>query len=152
MIYLGNQELWKQPKIAFFASRKANFKFTKKAILWVQEIPKDVCFIGSFHSPAEQAVFRHILRAGKSAIWILGKSIPEFLSRDESNALDENRLLIFSLVKRERFKKATAHCANDFAVAHSQAIVFGQIADNSFLYPFYKRLKASRPQDVIRIC
>ncbi|WP_308603823.1 hypothetical protein [uncultured Fibrobacter sp.] len=152
MVYLGNQELWHQPKIAFFASRKANFEFIKKAILWVQEIPRDVCLIGSFHSHAEQAVLRHILRAGKSAIWILGKSIPEFFSREESRALDENRLLILSLVKREHFKKATAHCANDYAEMHSQAIVFGQIASNSFLFPVYKRLESSRPQDVIRIC
>lgn len=145
---LGNTKLWKEPKIAVFLSRKSQKEFMQKVLEWAKEIPPEVCFAGSFHSQAEKCFLHHVLQNGGKAVWLLGKSLPEYLSREEDRALDEGRLLIASFFHREHFNAATNRFANDIAAMHSKAILFGQISYDSFLYPFYQRLLEKRKDDV----
>ena len=145
---LGNKKLWHEPKIAVFLSRKAKREFVQKVLEWVKESPSEVCFTGPFHSQAEKCFLHSVLQNGGKAIWLLGKSLPEYLSREEDRAIDEGRLLIASFFHRDHFNAATNRFVNDIAAMHSNAILFGQISYDSFLYPFYQRLLEKRKDDV----
>lgn len=145
---LGNPALWNEPKIAFFASRKAKAEFVRKVLAWSDSVSPDISFTGSFHSQAERCVLNHVLKKGKKVVWILGRSLPDPLSREESRAIAEGRLFIVSCFERDHYNFATARYANDMATRNSDAIVFGQISERSFLIPLYRRLHASRKSDV----
>ncbi len=148
----GNAELWSESKIAFFASRDSSEIVKEKIRCWSRNQAKNgMCFIGAFHSEAESALFHSALRNGGKAIWILGKSIPEELSCEEARALAENRLLIVSCFRRERYTAATSRFANHIAAMHSDAIVFAHISDRSRLFPFYRRICETRKNAVTRI-
>lgn len=149
---LGNPALWNEPKIAFFASRRARSEFVKKVLAWSDSVSPGIGFTGSFHSQAERCMLNHVLRNGKSVVWILGKSLPKSFSLEESRALDEGRLFIVSCFERDHYNMATARFANDMATRNSDAIVFGQISERSFLIPLYHRLQAQRESDVTVIC
>lgn len=149
---VGNATLWRETKIAFFASRESSESTREKIRCWSRNQAKNgVCFIGAFHSEAESALFHAALRNGGKAIWILGKSIPEELSRDERKALAENRLLIVSCFRREHHKASTSHYANHVAAMHSDAIIFAHISEKSRLFPFYRRMNDVRKGSVTRI-
>ena len=145
---MGNSDLWYDPKIAVFISRTAKKEFVQKMFKWAQCISKEVCFIGPFHSQAEKCFLHRVLQNGGKAISLFGKSLPEILTREEDRAIDEGRLLMISFIEREHFNGATNRFVNDVAALHAEAILFGQIAYDSFLYPFYKRLCEKRKADV----
>lgn len=150
--FFGNRDLWKEPKIAFFASNDANENVLEKIRCWSRNQAKNgVCFIGAFHSEAESALFHATLRNGGKAIQILGKDIPETFSRDEQKAFDENRLLVISCFHREKYTRATSLFANHVAAMHAEAVVFAHISEKSRLFPFYKRLLENRKADVTRV-
>lgn len=151
-ISVGNKALWAEPKIAFFASRNAGEKEMEKIRCWGRNQAKNgMCLVGAFHSDAEKALLSAALRHGGKAVWILGKSIPEVLSREESRALDENRLLIISCFHREHCKVSTSRYANHLSAMNANALVFAHISPQSTLYPFYRRQAEKRPQDVFRV-
>lgn len=149
---MGNVKLWDESKIAFFASRDSSEIVKEKIRCWSRNQAKNgVCFIGAFHSEAENALFHTALRNGGKAIWILGKSIPDELSREEAKALAENRLLIVSCFRREHYTVTTSRFANHIATMHSDAIVFAHISDKSRLFPLYRRMRKTRKDSVTRI-
>lgn len=150
--FLGNRELWKEPKIAFFASNDASENVREKIRCWSRNQAKNgVCFIGAFHSEAEDALFHAALKNGGKAIRILGKELPESFSKDEQKAFDEGRLLVVSCFHRENFTWATSRYANHIAAMHAKAIVFAHISDRSRLFPFYEKLLENRKNDITRV-
>lgn len=151
-VSLGNAELWQEPKIAFFASRKSSDVEKEKIRCWGRnQAKRGVCIVSAFHSDAEKALLSAILRNGGKAIWVLGKSIPETFSREESLAVDENRLFLISCIHRNRHSLATSRYANHLAAMIADAIVFAHISEKSMLYPFYRELCKKRKNDVTRI-
>ncbi len=148
----GNAKLWHETKIAFFASRDSSEIVKEKIRCWGRNQARNgICLVGAFHSEAESALFHAALRNGGKAIWILGKSIPGELSREEAKALAEDRLLIVSCFRREHCTAATSRYANHVAAMHSDAIVFAHISDRSRLFPFYRRISEKRKGSVTRI-
>ncbi len=149
---IGNAELWNESKIAFFASRDSGEATKEKIRCWGRNLARDgICFIGAFHSEAESALFHAALRNDGKAIWILGKSIPEKLSREEERALAENRLFIVSCLRREHYTAKTSRYANHVAAMHADAIVFAHISESSRLFSFYRRMNEKRKDAVTRI-
>lgn len=149
---IGNAKLWDESKIAFFASRDSSEIVKEKIRCWSRNQARNsVCFIGAFHSEAESALFHTALKNGGKAIWILGKSVPGELSREEAKALDENRLLIVSCFRREHYTVSTSRFANHIAAMHSDAIVFAHISEKSRLFSFYRRMCEKRKGSVTRI-
>jgi len=72
MNFIGNQEIIKQHKIAFFCSRKVPADVILKSYDWaIEQREKGKCIISGFHSQIEKDVFHYLVKGKQSIIMVL---------------------------------------------------------------------------------
>jgi len=110
--YLGNKEILKEYKIAFFCSRKCPSDIILKSLDWAKE-KKDNrdCVISGFHSQIEKDVFNILLKGSQPIILVLARGMKKKWSKEIKDAIEQKRLLIISPFD-EDIKQITQNTAN----------------------------------------
>ena len=97
LIYLGNREILKQRKIAFFCSQKCPSHLILKSYDWaIEQRDKGVCVISGFHSKIEKDVFEFLLKGTQPIIMVLARNMKKRFPSQQRKAIIENRLLVIS--------------------------------------------------------
>jgi predicted Rossmann fold nucleotide-binding protein DprA/Smf involved in DNA uptake len=124
---LGNLDILKENKIAFFCSSKCpgdiiikTYDLAKK---WLDD---GVTVIGGFHSPVEQECLTVLLRGKQPVIVCPARSIEGMRINEEyKKPLEEGRLLILSASekKERRITSETSQTRNRFVAAIADKII-----------------------------
>lgn len=135
--YLGNQELLKRYKVAFFASRKTRSNSVLPTLDWVAEIAKreDVAVCSGFQSPLEKEILPYLLK-GKCGIIIgLNRGIYKKIPPKFLDAYNSGRILFISLENDNIImpSKANAEKRNHYLASIADEIVFASLNPNSSL-------------------
>ena len=146
---IGNKKLLKQKKIAVFASRNVRAETLMNMLDWANNITRDMCIIGPFHSRLEREVFRLALERGAKVIWLLGRSLPTKFSATEVQAFKENRLLVISCFNRDHHNLATARYCNHLAILYAKVVVFGALEKSQMLTWLQRRCKRLKKKVVL---
>ena len=136
--YLGNQELLKLRKIAFFASSKTKSSSVLPSLDWVTEIAKreDVAVCSGFQSPLEKEILPYLLK-GKCGIIIgLNRGIYKKIPQKYQDAYNSGRILFISLESEGIIMpgKYNAKKRNRYLYSISDEIVMASLKEGSSLY------------------
>ncbi len=97
MFYLGNEEILKQHKVAFFCSQKCPSHLILKSYDWaIEQRYKGVCVISGFHSKIEKDVLDFLLKGTQPIIMVLARKMKKRFPAEQRKAIKENRLLVIS--------------------------------------------------------
>ena len=114
----GNEELLKQKKVGFLASRKISSLSILPTLDWATEVSKreDIAVVSGFHSKMEQNVLEILLIGQCGIIVVLARGMYRKLPKQYEEAMSQNRLLIISYEKDnvKRVSEQTAHKRNKF--------------------------------------
>lgn len=114
----GNEELLKQKKVGFLASRKISSLSILPTLDWATEVSKreDIAVVSGFHSKMEQNVLEILLKGQCGIIVVLARGMYRKLPKQYEEAMSQNRLLIISYEKDnvKRVSEQTAHKRNKF--------------------------------------
>ena len=139
---IGNRELLKRKKTAFFCSRKVNSGSILKCYDWATSLDKNsTCVISGFQSKIERDVLHFLLKKEIPVIVVLGRRMYKRLPSELDEACKKGKVLIVSLSDNPRNSIATAAIRNKYIVDHAENIVFGSLNEESSLYPIYMELK-----------
>ena len=136
--YLGNQELLKRPKVAFFASSKTRSSSVLPTLDWTAEIAKreDVAVCSGFQSPLEKEILLYLLK-GKCGIIIgINRGIYKKIPPKFLEAYHSGRILFISLENDNIImpSKANAEKRNNYLASIADEIVFASLTKDSGLY------------------
>jgi len=124
---LGNPDILKEKKIAFFCSSKCPGDIIIKTYDLAKKWRDDgVTVIGGFHSPVEQECLTVLLRGKQPVIVCPARSIEEMRIKEEyKKPLEEGRLLILSASdkKERRITSETSQTRNRFVAAIADEII-----------------------------
>ena len=139
---IGNKELLKRKKTAFFCSRKVNSGSILKCYDWATSLDKESdCVISGFQSKIEREVLHFLLKKKIPVIVVLGRRMYKKLPNELDEACKKGKVLIISLSDNPRNSIATAEIRNRYIVDHADNIVFGSLNEESSLYPIYLEAK-----------
>lgn len=95
---LGNRNLLRLPKTAFFCSRSYPSSIERPTYLWaLEQRMLRRCILSGFHSQLEQSVFRYLRQGPRQPIlYALARGIQPSLTREYSQEIDEGYLLFLS--------------------------------------------------------
>ena len=114
----GNEELLKQKKVGFLASRKISSLSILPTLDWATEVSKreDSAIVSGFHSKMERNVLEILLKGQCGIIVVLARGMYRKLPKQYEEAMSQNRLLIISYEKDnvKRVSEQTAHKRNKF--------------------------------------
>ena len=97
MNYLGNKEILKQHKVAFFCSQKCPSNLILKSYDWaIEQREKGTCVISGFHSKIEKDVLDFLLKGIQPIIMVLARNMKRRFPAEQRKAIKENRLLVIS--------------------------------------------------------
>ena len=97
MFYLGNKEILKQHKVAFFCLQKCPSHLILKSYDWaIEQRDTGVCIISGFHSKIEKDVLDFLLKGTQPIIMVLARKMKKRFPVEQRKAIEENRLLIIS--------------------------------------------------------
>lgn len=136
--YLGNQELLKRYKVAFFASSKTKSISVLPTLDWATEIAKreDVAVCSGFQSPLEMEILPYLLK-GKCGIIIgLNRGIYKKIPPKFIEAFNSGRILFISQ-KNDNIimpSKTNAEKRNNYLASIADEIVFASLTKDSGLY------------------
>lgn len=109
---LGNTDILKLHKTAFFCSRKCPADIVLKSYDWaIEQREKGVCIISGFHSKIEKDVLHYLLKGEQPLIIALARGFKKNLRSELKKAIDNNRLLIITPFE-EKVKRVTSETAN----------------------------------------
>lgn len=127
MEIIGNNELLKQKKVGFLASRKISSLSILPTLDWATEVSKreDIAVVSGFHSKMERNVLEILLKGQRGIIIVLARGMYRKLPNQYEEAMSQNRLLIISNEKESvtRISEATAHRRNKFVKSLSDEMV-----------------------------
>ena len=97
--YLGNQELLKRQKVAFFASSKTKSTSVLPTLDWVGEIAKreDVAVCSGFQSPLEKEILPYLLKGKCGMIIGLNRGMYKRIPQKFLDVYNSGRILFISL-------------------------------------------------------
>ena len=130
--YLGNMDLLKRDKVAYFCSRN----YAPKAVLasydWATA-QRDKVVISTFHSPLEKDVLFFLLRNKQPVIYVLPARMYKRVPARFKEALDEGLLLLIALQpdNQYRYSQQRANTAIHYVLTMTSEVVFGSIAKGS---------------------
>jgi len=97
MTYIGNEEILKNHKIAFFCSQRCPAEVILKSFDWaIEQRNKGNCIITCAHSPVEKDVFHFLLKGEQPLILVTGGVSYSRLDKAIRKAVEERRLLIIN--------------------------------------------------------
>lgn len=143
--YNGNIELLRLPKTAFLSSRKISSVAVLKCYDWAtQQRSAGRCVISGFHSQIEKDVLHFLLKGTQPVILVLGRTLYKNLPDELIKPLEEERLLIVSVVSTPRQSEETAQRRNRYILDNADEVVFGSLDVTGNLYPLYKEIKENK--------
>ena len=135
--YLGNQELLKRYKTAFFASSKTKSSSVLPTLDWATEMAKreDVAVCSGFQSPLEKEVLTYLLRGKCGIIYGLNRCIYKKTPQKFLDAYNSGRILFISLENDNIImpSKANAERRNNYLASIADEIVFASLNPSSSL-------------------
>lgn len=133
--YLGNQELLKLQKTAFFASSNIATETVLQVYDWATEMrSRGDCVISGFNSKLEQDVLHFLLKGDQPIILVLARRMYKVIPKELHEALIQKRLLILSVSNVVRQSKNTAMMRNRWICEMANRILFIGVTEQSSLY------------------
>ncbi|MEW6375790.1 MAG: DNA-processing protein DprA [Thermodesulfobacteriota bacterium] len=147
---LGNLELLKGKKLAFFCSVKSPGNLILKAHDLAQRLKEEgITVISGFHSPIEKECLKILLRGTQPIIICPARSLKGMRLRGEyKKPLEEGRLLLLSPFKENQRRNTveTAMERNRFVAALADAVFVAHASPNSKMEKFCREvLKLDKP-------
>lgn len=144
---IGNIEILNLPKTAFLSSRKISPQSVMTCYDWATQQRKDGrCVISGFHAQLEKDVLHFLLKGKQPVILVLGRSLYKQLPEELIKPLEENRLLIVSVVSQltNRQSANTALIRNKYIIENANEVVFGSLDEGGNLYQLYLEQKENK--------
>ena len=144
MMLLGNIELLKLPKTGFLCSRNIKPADVLKCYHWATEQRKsDNCVMSGFHSKIEKDVLHFLLKGKQPLILVLGRSLYKKIPEEFIKPLEENRLLIVSVVYQTTNRQSveSAMIRNKYIIENADEVVFGSLDPNGMLNQLFTETK-----------
>ena len=144
MKLLGNIELLKLPKTGFLCSRNIKPADVLKCYDWGTEQRKsDNCVMSGFHSKIEKDVLHFLLKGKQPLILVLGRSLYKKIPEEFIKPLEENSLLIVSVVYQtpNRQSVESAMIRNKYIIENADEVVFGSLDPNGMLNQLFTETK-----------
>lgn len=133
--YLGNQELLKLQKTAFFASSNIATETVLQVYDWATDMRnRGECVVSGFNSKLEQDVLHFLLKGSQPVIIVLARRMYKVISKELHEALIQKRLLIVSVSNVVRQSKNTAMMRNRWICEMANRILFIGVTERSSLY------------------
>jgi len=125
--FIGNKEILKNHKLAFFCSQKCPPDIIllcyDKAKEWRE---KNVCVTSGFHSLIEKDVLNYLLKGEQPIIICPARSLDNFrIAPDIKKEIDKGRVLLISDLKNKRISKKSSHLRNLFIADLADEIFVG---------------------------
>ena len=140
--YLGNTELQKCRKMAFFAPGKISVASVMPSYDWATEMARSgECVISGFTSRLESDVWNFLAQGSQPIIVVLTRSKFKVVPMKYRPLLDSNRLLIIFLSYGSHPCREYAARRNDYIASIADCLVFASINPESSLYPIYTKYK-----------
>jgi dihydrofolate reductase len=102
------------------------------------------CVISGFHSQIEKDVLHFLLKGTQPVILVLGRTLYKNLPDELIKPLEEERLLIVSVVSTPRQSEETAMRRNQYIIENADEVVFGSLDVTGNLYPLYEEIKENK--------
>ena len=135
--YLGNKELLKRHKIAFFASSKTRSSSVLPSLDWVTGIAKreDIAVCSGFQSPLEKEILPYLLKGKCGIIIALNRGIYKRIPKKFLEAHNSERILFISLENDNIImpSKANAEKRNAYLASIADELIFSSISSGSTL-------------------
>jgi len=135
--YLGNQELLKLQKTAFFASNTIPLEMVLKCYDWAAG-NHDGCVVSGFSSKLEKDVLHFLLKSKCPIILVLARRMYRDVPEELIDPLEQGKLLIISINKAVRQSKTTAQSRNRYICEMSDRLLFVGVTPQSSLHPLKK--------------
>ena len=125
--FIGNDEILKNYKLAFFCSQKC----PPELILKIYDIAKEwrengVCIISGFHTRIEKDVLYYLLKGEQSLIICPSRGLDDFkIDAEIKREVDKGRVLLISNLKNKRISKKFSHSRNIFIADLADEIFVG---------------------------
>ena len=140
--YLGNTELLKCRKTAFFAPGKISVASVMPSYDWATEMARSgECVISGFTSRIECDVWNFLARGSQPIIVVLIRSKFKVVPMKYRPLLDAGRLLIIFLGYGSHPCREYAARRNEYVASIADRLVFASINSESSLFPIYERYK-----------
>lgn len=142
--YRGNIELLQLPKTAFLSSRNISPPSVMACYDWAtQQRSAGRCIISGFHSQIEKDVLHFLLKGTQPVIMVLGRSLYKKLPEELIKPLEENRLLIVSVVSQTTNRQSveSAMIRNKYIIENADEVVFGSLDPNGMLNQLFTETK-----------
>ena len=151
LIYLGNREILKQRKIAFFCSQKCPSHLILKSYDWaIEQRDKGVCVISGFHSKIEKDVLDFLLKGSQPIIMVLARNMKKRFPAEHRKAIEENRLLVISPFgeKVTQNSKESCYKRNEVILEIADEIVVAFATKNGKLEKLLKNIRSGKSCEV----
>lgn len=136
--YIGNTDLLKLQKVAFFSSRTIASESVLPCYDWATSLDKTkTCVVSGFQSSIEKDVLHFLLEKEVPVILVLGRCLYKQIPSELKSALDKRKFLIISISSSPRQSKKTAAQRNKYVVDMVDYVYFGSINETSSLYSLY---------------
>lgn len=142
MDFIGNTELLKCHKTAFFAPGKISVASVMPSYDWATEMAhKGECVISGFTSRIECDVWDFLARGSQPIIVVLTRCKFKVIPMKYRPLLDAGRLLIIFLGYGSHPCREYAARRNEYVASIANSLVFASINHESSLYPIYAKYK-----------
>ena len=142
MDFIGNTELLKCHKTAFFAPGKILVASVMPSYDWATEMArKGECVISGFTSRIECDVWDFLARGSQPIIVVLTRGKFKVIPMKYRPLLDAGRLLIIFLGYGSHPCRKYAARRNKYVASIANSLVFASINHESSLYPIYAKYK-----------
>lgn len=142
MDFIGNTELLKCHKTAFFAPGKISVASVMPSYDWATEMArKGECVISGFTSRIECDVWDFLARGSQPIIVVLTRGKFKVIPMKYRPLLDAGRLLIIFLGYGSHPCRKYAARRNKYVASIANSLVFASINHESSLYPIYAKYK-----------
>ena len=131
---IGNKALWERDKTLFLTSKMAPIGCYGKVFQWVESFDKSGCVVCFNTSELEEEVLKALLVCKVPTVLVVTKSFHDNYNVQIEQALNENRLLILVLQRKETDKGLTARLRNQWAIGQVQHVVCGYINTNGTIF------------------
>lgn len=139
---MGNKSLLTEPRqrIGVFASRNQDPAIDIIREQWAcAKGRQKKCIIGTFHSKAELEILYFVLKYGGSAVWLMGRTLPQELNAFCKEAIRKKRLLIVSCFNHEHHCYATARYCIHLTDMYSSYLAIWSMKEGGMIEPVYNR-------------
>ena len=148
MTYLGNEEILKNHKIAFFCSQKCPTEVILKSFDWaIEQRNKGNCVITGAHSSVEKDVFYFLLKGKQPLILVLDKwKIFGELDPMIKDSMDHKRLLIITPESKSqsRVSVSSSFKRNEYIVKIANEVVIAHASEGGNLNLMLNSLNKKR--------